>query len=55
MGGCHLPDASNVKTHTHQSIRYILCWGIEREVGYHSLYALLRFGVKSEIHKVIVF
>jgi hypothetical protein len=37
------------------SPRYIFYQDIEREVVYHRLHRLQRFGVKSEVGKVIVF
>jgi hypothetical protein len=39
-GGCHLLDTNNVKTQSHQSVRYVFCRGIEREVAYYGLYGL---------------
>jgi hypothetical protein len=40
-GGCHLLDANNVRSETHQRVADILSRGVYRQVAYHRLYGVL--------------
>jgi hypothetical protein len=53
MGGCHLLDTNADKTQAYQSVRYVFCSGIVREVVYHGLYVLLEFGVKVKYARLL--
>jgi hypothetical protein len=50
-----MSDTNNVKIRAYQSVRYVFCMSVIREVAYHGLSGLSGFGVKREVGKVIVF
>jgi hypothetical protein len=49
----HLFDANNVKTKYHQSIVYVLCRSVLRQMADHCLDGFLQFWVEGIIRKVV--